>query len=186
MQSITRKSHSLAAPQVSFWQQTVHMFDAGLCREYLGLWRRQQHSWPGRPVHCRNAVCVTSTSAACHVQLSRVHARKHISLLLLDGSSYTVQGEVIALHRPCCVNCLIFLDSTGALSLSAAYQQTQQLIWVMGTVASKLVMPAYNTATALSVDHKFLVMQLVFQQNQHITKLDYEEAGPTVVHKKCC
>lgn len=31
-----------------------------------------------------------------------------------------------------------------------------------------------------------MLLQLVFQQNQHITKLDYEEAGPTVVHKKCC
>jgi len=29
-------------------------------------------------------------------------------------------------------------------------------------------------------------LQMVFQQNQHITKLDYEEAGPMVVHKKCC
>ena len=28
-------------------------------------------------------------------------------------------------------------------------------------------------------------LQMVFQQNQHITKLDYDEAGPTVVHKKC-
>lgn len=31
-----------------------------------------------------------------------------------------------------------------------------------------------------------ILSKLVFQQNQHITKLDYEEAGPTVVHKKCC
>lgn len=29
------------------------------------------------------------------------------------------------------------------------------------------------------------VMQMVFQQNQHVTKLDYDEAGPAVVHKKC-
>ena len=35
-------------------------------------------------------------------------------------------------------------------------------------------------------DSHVAVLQLVFQQNQHITKLDYEEAGPTVVHKKCC
>lgn len=31
-----------------------------------------------------------------------------------------------------------------------------------------------------------ILSKMVFQQNQHITKLDYEEAGPMVVHKKCC
>ena len=30
------------------------------------------------------------------------------------------------------------------------------------------------------------MLQMVFQQNQHITKLDYEEVGPIVVHRKCC
>ena len=39
---------------------------------------------------------------------------------------------------------------------------------------------------ALWADIGTVVLQLVFQQNQHITKLDYEESGPTVVHKKCC
>lgn len=51
-----------------------------------------------------------------------------------------------------------------------------QLVQAVGTVSSMS-----NWA-----DMGAVVLQLVFQQNQHITKLDYEESGPTVVHKKCC
>lgn len=30
-----------------------------------------------------------------------------------------------------------------------------------------------------------ILARVVFQQNQHVTKFDYDESGPTVVHKKC-
>ena len=30
------------------------------------------------------------------------------------------------------------------------------------------------------------LLQFVFQQNQHVTKFDYDEVGPTIIHKKCC
>ena len=30
------------------------------------------------------------------------------------------------------------------------------------------------------------LLQFVFQQNQQVTKFDYDEVGPTVIHKKCC
>ena len=31
-----------------------------------------------------------------------------------------------------------------------------------------------------------ILSKVVFQQNQQINKYDYEDAGPTVVHRKCC
>ncbi|KAG6533326.1 hypothetical protein ZIOFF_007193 [Zingiber officinale] len=30
-----------------------------------------------------------------------------------------------------------------------------------------------------------ILAKVVFPQNQHITKGDYDETGPTIVHKKC-
>ena len=30
-----------------------------------------------------------------------------------------------------------------------------------------------------------ILAKVVFPQNQHVTKADYDETGPSVVHRKC-
>lgn len=74
----------------------------------------------------------------------------------------------------------------GLHALFAAEMQSVSPPSLQPTICSCPDYMPENTLRYSSWMGAAILSKLVFQQNQHITKLDYEEAGPTVVHKKCC
>lgn len=84
----------------------------------------------------------------------------------MDGGCHLVKGKPVLWF----VLCLWLIVRYVALTL-----KTTQCNCSAATVESHY----------LCTETSLCAMQMVFQQNQHITKLDYDEAGPTVVHKKC-
>ncbi|XP_008804695.1 actin-related protein 7 [Phoenix dactylifera] len=90
-------------------------------------------------------------------------------------------------HRQLLENIVLCGGTTSMIGFEERFQKEANLC--PSSVRPSLVKPPEYMPENLSKNSAWMggaiLAKVVFPQNQHITKADYDETGPSIVHKKC-
>lgn len=93
-----------------------------------------------------------------------------------------------AQRAQCCEGFLLSGGGSQAAGLSRAFQAGMAELMPLSNPIHLLQRPDYmpeHTAQYAAWTGGAILAKSVFTQNQHVTKFDYEEYGPNIVHRKC-
>ena len=105
----------------------------------------------------------------------------------------SVAGAVLAPLDPsqrsqCCEGFLLSGGGSQAAGLASAFQAALAAHLPLSNAVNLLQKPDYmpeDTAKYAAWTGGAILAKSVFTQNQHVTKFDYEEFGPSIIHRKC-
>ncbi|KAL2635429.1 hypothetical protein R1flu_006908 [Riccia fluitans] len=92
-------------------------------------------------------------------------------------------------HRQLMENIVLCGGTSQMSGLEARFQKEAMTLGTPSIRPSVIKPPEYmpeNTLRYSAWMGGAILAKVVFPQNQHITKAEYDEIGPTILHRKCC